>query len=59
MGLMCTLFSFVSLNKTSLLSSSIFLPEPASNWKKTSKGCVEKEAETKLSIQYIKSNIQQ
>ena len=34
---MFTRFSFVSLNKTSLLSSSAFLSEPASNWRKKAK----------------------
>ena len=35
--------------------------EPASDWRKTNKGwgCVEKEVETKFSIQYIKNNLQQ
>ena len=33
--LMFTCFSFVSLHKTSLLRSNIFLSEPASNWRKT------------------------
>ena len=31
------LCSFVSLNKTSLLSSSVFLSKPASNWRKAKK----------------------
>ena len=35
---MFTGFSFVSLNKTSLLSSGIFLFEPASDWRKTDEG---------------------
>ena len=33
-----TTFSFVSVYKTSLLGSSVFLSEPASNWRKISKG---------------------
>ena len=33
--------------------------EPDSDWRKTSKGCVEKVVETKLSIQDIKNNLQQ
>ena len=52
-----TWFSFVSLNKTSLLNSNLFLSKPASNRRKTSKGwgCVEKGAETKLGIQSFKT----
>ena len=42
-----------------VLSRLLF--EPASDWRKTNEGCgcVEKEVETKLSIQYIKNNLQQ
>ena len=52
---------FVSFNKTSLLSSGVFLSEPTSNWRKTNKGgiCVEKEAEAKLNLLHIKNNLQQ
>ena len=59
--LVALVFSFVLLNKTSLLSSSVFFSKTASNWRKTNKGrgCVEKEAEGKLSIQYIKNSLQQ
>ena len=43
-----------------LLSSSVLLSEHPSNWrKKKGWGCVEKEAEAKLSIKYIKNNLQQ
>ena len=40
---------------------SRFLFEPASDCRKTNKGCgcVEKVVETKLSIQYVKNNLQQ
>ena len=42
-----------------VLSRLLF--EPASDWRKTNKGwgCVKKEIETKLSIQYVKKNLQQ
>ena len=58
---MFTWFSFVLLNKTLLLSSNIFFSASALDWRKTNKGwgCTEKEADTKLSIQYIENNLQQ
>ena len=36
-ALVFTWFSFVSLNSTSLLNSSVFLSEPATNWRKIKK----------------------
>ena len=56
LALMSTWFSFVSLKKTWSLSFSIISSEPTSDWRKPNKGWgwIEKAAETKFSIQYIK-----
>ena len=48
-----TWFSFVLLYRTTLLSYKVFVSATSS------KCCVEKEAEAKLSMQYIENNLQQ
>ena len=48
-----TWFSFFLLYRTTLLSYKVFVSATSS------KCCVEKEAETKLSMQYIENNLQQ
>ena len=60
MVLVFTWFSLVSLNKTLLLSSSVFVSESALNWRKINIrwGWLEKEIETKFNTQFIKSSLE-
>ena len=60
MVLVFTWFGLVSLNKTLLLSSSVFLSESALNWGRTNIrwGWLEKEVETRFNTQFIKSKLE-
>ena len=47
-------FCFVSLNKTTLLNSSVFLSEPTSNYRRINWGwdCLGKKVKAKFNTQY-------